>query len=110
MGNKIKLPGSFIRLPVIQEALQEDVCKFCEIHIIEGSRNTQFYSCEGSRCQEALDLYEEQDYIEYEFIYTPSKEIQDKLDSLDKKIRQLATGMGLDICYLNLIGLKNGNL
>lgn len=101
MGDKVKLPSSFLALPVIQEKLQDDICDFCEVHIIEGSRNTQFFQCDGRYCEQAIEMIQDDnEYIDYEFYYIPSKQVREMEDKLDMKIRQLANCMSLDYVYL----------
>lgn len=38
---------------------KEDLCKFCEEHIIEGSSMTSHFLCEGRYCEEAAERYKE---------------------------------------------------
>ena len=42
------------------EEVQEDICKFCEIEILGCSRSSYHYQCEGSRCDEAQEMYLEE--------------------------------------------------
>lgn len=40
---------------------EERMCELCEQHIFEGCVNTNQYNlCEGSRCDDALELLEEE--------------------------------------------------
>lgn len=104
MGNKVKLPSNFVRLPVIQDHLHESICVECENHILGQSRCTAHYQCEGSRCEDAYQMVEDDnEFIYYEFHYYPSKEVVFMEEQLDKRICQLSVSMYLDLSYLELI-------
>lgn len=42
-----------------EDDITEEVCKWCEKHIIGGCRNTFHYQCEGSHCKQALEDYKD---------------------------------------------------
>ena len=81
---------SMIALPIIQERHQEEICKHCEQFILGQSSNSIHFQCEGSRCEQATEMFYE-DYPElvdhYEFNYWPSKEVKEAEELLDKKLR-----------------------
>lgn len=61
MENEIKdYLEEFCHLENFVEKNQEKICKLCENNIIGGSSVTQFYMCEGSYCDEALQIYLEE--------------------------------------------------
>ncbi|OED34246.1 hypothetical protein AB832_07770 [Flavobacteriaceae bacterium (ex Bugula neritina AB1)] len=42
------------------EELQEDICNYCEIHILGQSRMSYHFMCEGCSCEEAHEMYIEE--------------------------------------------------
>ena len=58
---------------------EERMCELCKEHIFEGSVNTNQYNlCEGSRCDDASELLEEE--LELERIDKREKTIKTLLD------------------------------
>lgn len=104
MSEIVKIPGSFIRLPVIQDRFQEDICHDCEVFILDcgvGGSNTQFFQCEGCRCDQANEFFEDtHDELDYIFHYYESKEVKDDLKKLDQKINKLSLVMRFQLYKL----------
>lgn len=73
---------------------QEDLCRYCEVHVLDvgiGGSNTQFFQCEGCKCEESLILYEENypTKMYYFFKHKISRSAERKSELLDERIRLL---------------------
>ncbi len=42
---------------IIEDVDQEEMCEMCEIHILGCSSMSSHFMCEGSRCEDAHDLF-----------------------------------------------------
>jgi hypothetical protein len=43
----------------------EEICEMCELYILGCPSNTYHFQCEGSRCEQAHEMFEESDeYLE----------------------------------------------
>ena len=107
MSEVVKLPGSFIRLPVIQDRFQEEICRDCEVFILDcgiGGSNTQFFQCEGCRCDDANEFFEDtHPDLDYVFYYFESKEVQDAIKVIDSKLEWLEKKLKVQICCLEAL-------
>lgn len=67
---------------------QEEVCKFCEKHLYNGSVNTgQHNLCEGRKCKEATEMYLEQKESELDIWLRETKAKNLSLEKLEYLIR-----------------------
>lgn len=113
MSEIVKIPGSFIRLPVIQDRFQEDICHDCEVFILDcgvGGSNTQFFQCEGCRCDQANEFFEDtHDELDYIFYYYESKEVKDAIKELDNKIDKIGSSLNFHFYKLEVFNAVLSN-
>jgi len=62
---------------------QDDICKYCEMFIIEGSSNSQHFQCEGSYCEEATEKYVEGLDEDEEVIEKPEVDLEELQGIID---------------------------
>lgn len=88
--SKVNLPSSFIRLPVVQNLIQDDVCKHCERYILEMSSNSIHFQCEGRFCNEAYEHVEDTwENISFDVSGYAWKAIRNAEAILDGRIKDL---------------------